>query len=158
MSIQEQELVKQEAYAEAMRYVQNATEILQKAHKEDKHYCDRKYVRIACGTAYSGVLVALDGYLKLKGIPEPKRKSIDYYRKSIGQIDRKLLADLNDAYDTLHLSGYYDGNLRAGVIREGFDAACDIIERLKPLSPIDAGEWAKRRRPSLIRRLHMLFA
>lgn len=47
-------------YKEAMRYVENANETLKLAGKDGKFYIDQKYVRTACGTAYSGILVALD--------------------------------------------------------------------------------------------------
>jgi hypothetical protein len=114
---------------------------------------------MACGTVYSGMLVALEAWLRLKGVPEAKRKSIDYYRKNIGKLDRKLLTNLNDAYDNLHLLGYYDGNLRVPVIQDGFNIALGIIERLKPAQPIDPEVWAEsRKKKSLIRKLYtMLF-
>jgi uncharacterized protein (UPF0332 family) len=146
MSTEEQEIVKQEAYAEAMRYVQNAKEVLQKAGKEDNSYYDCKYVRMACGTAYSGTLVALDAWLQLKNVPDPKHKSIDFYRKNIGKLDRKLLTELNGAYDNLHLLGYYDGNLNVPVIQVGFNTALAIIERIKPAQPIDSEVWAESRK------------
>jgi uncharacterized protein (UPF0332 family) len=130
---QEQEQIRQTFYAEAIRYMNNAKEVLQKAKKEDKYYHDKKYVRMACGTAYSGILVALDAYLLLKGVPKPKKKSIDFYRKNIATLDKSLLRDLNSAYDVLHLDGYYDGILRADVIKAGFDLAYEIIEQIKPL-------------------------
>jgi hypothetical protein len=136
MSIEEQQALKQKNYAEAIRYMDNAKETLQKAKKEDNFYKDRKYVRMACGTAYNGVLLALDAYLKLKDVELPKRKrpSIDFYVRNISKIDGKLLKYLDAAYDTLHLSGYYDGNLDARVIHAGFDNAYEIINKIKPLS------------------------
>jgi hypothetical protein len=159
MSTEEQEIIKQEAYAEAMRYVQNAKEVLQKAGKEDNHYYDRKVVRRACGTAYSGMLVALDAWLQLKGVPEVKRKSIDYYHKNIRQLDRTLLDALNGAYDNLYLLGYRDGNSYVPIIQTGFDIALDIIERIKPAHPIAPEVWeARRKKRSLFHRLYtMLF-
>ncbi|KAA6342921.1 hypothetical protein EZS27_009381 [termite gut metagenome] len=133
MSIDEQELIKQKYYPEAIRYMDNAKEILKKAGKEDKYYNDRKYVRIACGAAYHGVLIALDAYLLLKGIEKKKgRKSVEYYNENIGKSDKKLLRHLVVAYDTLHLSGYYDGNLSYDVIKTGFDEAYEIIDQIKP--------------------------
>jgi uncharacterized protein (UPF0332 family) len=133
MSIDEQESIKQKYYPEAIRYMDNAKETLQKAGKEDNHYNDRKYVRTACGTAYNGVLIALDTYLLLKGIKKTKgRKSIEYYQEQIGKADKKLLKHLTSVYDTLHLSGYYDGNLNYSVIKIGFDEAYAIIDQIKP--------------------------
>ena len=134
MTTVKQTELREKSYAEAMRYMANAKETLKKAGKEDNYYNDKKYVRSACGTAYSGVLVALDAYLKLKEIemPQKKRRSINFYLENIAQLDRKLLKYLNLAYDTLHLSGYYDGNQDARVIAAGFDQAYYIIERIKP--------------------------
>ena len=81
MSVEEQQELKQKSYAVAMRYMSNAKETLQKARKEDRFYQDRKYVRTACGTAYNGVLIALDTYLTLKDVelPKKKRRSIYFY-------------------------------------------------------------------------------
>jgi hypothetical protein len=45
MSIEKQELIKTKYYSEAIRYMENAKETLQKAGKEDKYYNDKKYVR-----------------------------------------------------------------------------------------------------------------
>ena len=135
MSIQEQQKLKEKYYYEAMRYMDNAKECLQKAKKEGKFYNDPKYVKMACGTAYNGVLTALDGYLLLKGIEKPKgknRKSIEYYHDNLGKLDRKMLNYLNSAYKTLHLWGYYDGIEDARVVKAGFDNAKTIIEKIKP--------------------------
>lgn len=118
------------AKEEALRYLDNAREVLKKAGSEDNdYYSDPKYVKMACGTAYSGVLIALDQYLKNKGIKKSKgRKSETYYRTELGKIDRKLLNHYNAAYDILHLSGYYDGNKVKKVIETGFEVAKRIID------------------------------
>jgi hypothetical protein len=79
MSIQEQQVIKEKYYNEAIRYMDNAKECLSKAKKEGNFYHDSKYVKMACGTAYSGLLVALDGFLTLKGVAKPNGKE----RKSI---------------------------------------------------------------------------
>jgi hypothetical protein len=102
--------IKTAYYNEAMRYMQNATDTLKKAGKYDLMYNDSKYVKTACGIAYNGVLMALDGYFKLKEINLPKgKKSIEYYRDNLAKIDRKLMNYLNNAYEILHISGYYEG-------------------------------------------------
>ncbi|GHT41862.1 hypothetical protein AGMMS49965_12340 [Bacteroidia bacterium] len=134
MSIEKQEEIKQNAYAEAMRYMSNAKDTLQKARKEDDYYADKKYVRTACGTAYNGVLLALNTYLELKGVemPKKKRRSIEFYTANVAQLDGKLLKELNTVYSILHLDGYYDGVQDAVVVKRGFDVAYDIIERIKP--------------------------
>ena len=134
MSVQEQEQTKEKYYAEAVRYMDNAKEYLKNAKKEDNFYLDKKYVKTACGTAYSGVLVALDGFLTLKDLkPKAKeRKSIEFYQRNITRIDKKMLDTLNSAYEILHLLGYYDGITKVSVVREGFDLAYTLIEKIKP--------------------------
>ncbi|MDR2585245.1 MAG: DUF5618 family protein [Prevotellaceae bacterium] len=136
MSVQEQQQIKEKYYGEAIRYMNNAKECLTKAKKEGSYYQDQKYVRMACGTAYSGLLIALDCFLLLKGIHQPggkERKSIEYYQENIAKIDKKILVTLNCAYQILHLSGYYDGIAKATVVRDGFSEASKIIERIKPI-------------------------
>ena len=135
MTIQTQEQAKAACYGEAMRYMDNAKGCLQNAKKEGNYYRDPKYVKMACGTAYNGVLVALDGFLSLKGIETPKgkqRKSIDFYHSNLGKLDRKMLDHLNSAYEILHLWGYYDGIGDAIVVKRGFDEAYKLIEKVKP--------------------------
>jgi len=134
MSIEEQQALKQKSYTEAMRYMENAKETLKKAVKEDDYYRDKKYVRTACGTAYNGVLIALDTYLALKNVemPRKKRRSIEFYTKNIAKIDKKMLNYLDVVYNILHLDGYYDGILNARIIKEGFDVACQVIDKIKP--------------------------
>ena len=139
MSIQEQQKLKEKYYGEAMRYMENAKGYLQNAKKDGKYYSDPKYVKTACGTAYSGVLVALDGFLSLKGVEKPKgknRKSIEYYHDNIAKLDRKMLNYLNSVYKILHLSGYYDGIEDAVVIKRGFDEAYKIIGKIKPTNGV----------------------
>jgi hypothetical protein len=135
MSEKEQEAIREKYYAEAMRYMNNAKETLKKANKEDAFYHDAKYVRTACGTAYNGVLIALDAYLIMKGVKRPKgRKSIEYYQENIGAADRKMLNHLNSVYEVLHLAGYYDGIQDARIVKIGFETAYDIIDKIKPQS------------------------
>ena len=135
MSIQEQQTLKEEYYSEAVRYMDNAKEYLKNAKKEGNFYRDKKYVKTACGTAYSCMLVALDCFLILKGVNKPKgkiRKSIEYYQSNITLIDKKMLDYINNAYEILHLWGYYDGIGDAIVVKRGFDLANTLIEKIKP--------------------------
>lgn len=134
MSTQEQQAIKKNYYKEALRYMTNAKDSLKKAGKEGKFYKDEKYVKTACGTAYNGVLKALDGYLLLKNVESSKgsRKSIEYYQRSIAKLDKKVLVKLNNVYSILHLSGYYDGITSVPVVEDGFEIAYDIIDKIKP--------------------------
>ena len=55
----------EETYLEAKRYLKNAFDILsEKGNKKEGYYQDKKYVRMACGTAYNGVLLAIDCWLE----------------------------------------------------------------------------------------------
>jgi len=134
MSVNEQNQIKEKYHSEAMRYMDNAIECLKKAKKDGRYYTDPKYVKMACGTAYSGMLVGIDGFLELKDIKNKgkRRKSIEYYQENIAKIDRKMLNTLNSAYKILHLYGYYDGIDNVNVIKEGFAEANKIIEKIKP--------------------------
>jgi hypothetical protein len=138
-----------------MRYMNNAKETLQKARKEDGYYADKKYVRTACGTAYTGVLLALETYLELKGVelPKKKRRSIEFYVSHVANLDGKLLKELNGAYEILHLWGYYDGIQDARVVKAGFDTAYNIIDRIKPEQVVEFKLPAK---PSLLNRMYSL--
>ncbi len=133
MSVVEQLEIKTKYYNEALRYMDNAKKSLKDAGKEDNYYLDDKYVKTACGTAYVGVLKALDGYFILNGVEKRKgRKSIQYYESTLTNIDEKMLNYLNSAYRVLHLEGYYEGETRISTIQSGFEAGYDIIEKIKP--------------------------
>jgi hypothetical protein len=60
------------------------------------------------------------------------RKSIEYYQSNITKIDKKMLNNLIVAYKILHLYGYYDGIESVTVVKEGFDEAYKIIDKIKP--------------------------
>ena len=136
MPIEEQKLFLNKRYAEAIRYMDNANATLKTAGKENnnKYYKDDKYVKTACGTAYNGVLVALDAWLKIKGveIQKGKRKSIEFYTDNVAALDGKMSKALRTTYNILHLAGYYDGETRIKIINEGFDTAYEIIDKIKP--------------------------
>lgn len=122
-------------YLEAMRYIQNAEELLEKAGKDGKFFVNEKYVKSASGVAYSGILFALDRLFELRNVPKKRgRKAIEHYQEHLAKIDKKLLNYLNSAYNILHLAGYYDGEKKINVIKEGLDNAISIIEALKPFS------------------------
>ncbi|MDR2554406.1 MAG: DUF5618 family protein [Fibromonadaceae bacterium] len=136
MTIQEQEHIKQKGYKEAMHYIANAKDYLQKAGiDEDDRYKSKKYVRTACGTAYLGVLEALNTYLRLKNpdvVKSKEPKTIDFYRRNLAKENRKVLSSLNTVYTFLHIDGYYQGVLEMMAIKIGFQRAQEIIDLIKP--------------------------
>jgi hypothetical protein len=133
MTIQEeQQALKQKGYAEAMRYIANAKNTLKLAGQNGRYYLDPKYVQTACGTAYVGVLLALDYFFKLKKVRLPSvGKSIDYYRQGLKEYNR-IKDTLKSAYQILHIDGYYEGTLDSDHIKIGFARAKEIIDQLKP--------------------------
>ncbi len=128
---------KKDIYSEAMRYIENAKEILStKAGKDGDYYSDKKYVRMASHTAYLGVLIALDGLLEYKGIEKPKNRSLSrdavsvkFYREHLGKINNKMLTLFNETvYPNLHELGGYDGVLDVDTIQKGIKIAVEMIE------------------------------
>ena len=116
---------------EAQRYLDNAMDILKKAGRENGYYKDPKYVRTACGTAYNGVLIAVDEYLEKRGKPVIKkkhqRKNERDYTKTLATLNKKLLHKFDGAYHVLHLDGYYDGVCDRKIIDLGMELANEII-------------------------------
>ena len=121
------------AYDEANRYIDNAKLTLkEKAGKKDGEYADIKYVQTAAGTAYVGVLLAIDEYLLRKeGNKFTKPLSIEDYRKRIAKQNKKLLSLLNEAYGDLHISLYYHGIPSVRIMTNGLQTAKEIIEFIK---------------------------
>jgi len=126
-----------DTYTEAMRYIENAKEILStKTGKEDRFYADPKYVKMACNTAYNGVLLALNDLFKYKGIEIPKNKQkkrdslrVEFYREQLAKMNKSILNEFNEsAYPNLHEYGGYDGNLQVDISQNGIKSAVLIIE------------------------------
>ena len=120
-----------------MRYIHNAEEILQtKAKRNGMYYQDEKYCKMACGTAYSGVLIAIKEYIKQKNITIERkpyqRIKIDNIKERLSELkDYEMQNHLKHAYIILHLSGYYDGTTAINVIQSGIEIARKIIEKIK---------------------------
>jgi hypothetical protein len=115
---------------EAERYLQNAREILsEKAGKDGEYYSDSKYVKMAGCTAWSGVLVALDAVLSVReSLKKNQRPEFNDYLAAISQIDRKMTRPLLAAYDSLHKTMGYDGNLNYTMVQTSLTQAKMILE------------------------------
>jgi len=112
--------------AEAHRYIDNAKEILkEKAKKQDGYYQDQKFVKMAGHTAYTGVLMALDGYFRGE---RKSRKSVDLYQEALAKEDKKILTTFNSAYHTLHLLMGYDGEQNVKIVKASLEEAEKIIQ------------------------------
>jgi len=136
MTILEQQSTKRKGYTEAMRYIANAKDYLQKAGMDSNgYYQDKKYIRTACGTAYNGVLEALCTYIELKhpdALKSDEPQTIDFYRKHLAKDNKSILKTLNSVYSILHISGYYKGEEDSNTIKIGFKRAKEIIDLIKP--------------------------
>lgn len=122
---------------EALRYFENAKEILKKSPVEDKRYADVKYVKSACGVTYLAVLKAIDEYLLNKGVTEKELpKSVDGYREMLKKYlsihNGKLTKEFETLYKELHIAGYYRGLLEhVDTVKDAMKAAKGFIEKIK---------------------------
>jgi hypothetical protein len=113
---------------EARRYIENAREMLKtKGSLFDGIYLDRKYVRTAGHTAWSGVLYAMEAIMKVKASKKPKRVEYYDYLEAIPK-GEKIIIYFKSAYSTLHLAMGYDGNPDKEVIDAGIKRANEIID------------------------------
>lgn len=121
---------------EAIRYLNNAKEILKSVPIEDSTYTDVKYVQEACGTAYLAIIKAIDEVLLKKGVAQKDLpQSVDGYRdmirKHLSVHNGKLTREFDKLYKLLHIAGYYRGLLEdVAVVKESFKAAKDFIDSL----------------------------
>lgn len=122
----------------ALRYLNNAREILKSASVEDNIYTDIKPVREALGAAYLAVLEAINEYLVTKvGLTKKELpKSVDAYRNALQKYvaihDGKITREFERLYDTLHIAGYYRGLLgHVDIVKDAIRAARTFIEKVK---------------------------
>jgi hypothetical protein len=122
---------------EALRYLENAKEILKTAPIEDNTYTDVKYVQEACATAYLAILKAIDEFLTKKGVTEKELpQSVDEYRDMLKKYaiihDGKLLKEFEKLYKALHIAGYYRGLLEdVTMVKDALRAAKSFIDKFK---------------------------
>jgi hypothetical protein len=136
ISIDSNPIKRREKVKEALRYLNNAKEILKDISVENGTYTDIKKVREAFGTAYLAVLESINEVLLKKGITKRDLpKSVDAYRtalqKHIAVHDGKLLREFEMLYDTLHIAGYYRALIyNVNVVKEALKAAESFIKKL----------------------------
>ncbi len=124
---------------EAIRYLNNAKEILKSVPIEDDTYTDVKPVREAMGTAYLAILEAINEYLILKkGFTKKELpKSVDEYRLMLKKYmshngyNGKFLREFEKLYDALHIAGYYRGLIYdTNAVKDYLKAARVFIEKI----------------------------
>jgi hypothetical protein len=122
---------------EALRYLDNAKEILKSVPIEDNTYTDVKPVREAFGTAYLAVLEAINEHLIKKGLTKKELpKSVEAYRdalrKHIAVHNGKLMREFEKIYDALHIAGYYRGLIYdVYMVKDALKAAKAFIEKMR---------------------------
>jgi hypothetical protein len=121
---------------EALRYLNNAKEILKSAPVEGNTYADVKPVREAFSTAYLGILEAINESLMKKGLTKKELpRSVDAYRKALQKYlavrDGKILREFEKLYDALHIAGYYRGLIYdTRAVRDYLQAAKEFIDKV----------------------------
>jgi len=121
---------------EALRYLNNAREILKSIPVEDNTYIDIKPVREAFATAYLAVLEAINEYLMKRGlIKKELPKSVDAYRRALQKYlavrDGKILREFEKLYDALHIAGYDRGYIYdTRAVRDYLRAAKEFIDKI----------------------------
>jgi hypothetical protein len=126
---------KEKLIEESRRYVDNAEKTLRengRYNSELKQYEDDKYVRAAGHYLWHSVLLALDAVFEVRKDRRTRVDINDYY-DAVRKRDKKLLALVNNSYNTMHLSMDYDGNSRKSICDDGFALANDIIDRCEKL-------------------------
>ncbi|MBI3193693.1 MAG: DUF5618 family protein [Ignavibacteriae bacterium] len=129
-------LTKEQALAEAKRYLANAKETIAKSpiSKTGKLYTDVKYIREGAGIAYLAALKAIDGWLIGKGIPyDNLPKSIEEYWQARRKIpyNGTFTDYFTLVYQNLHIAAYYQGQVSIAVVKEGLRAVKEIIAMLE---------------------------
>jgi hypothetical protein len=120
---------------EALRYLNNAKEILKSIPVEDNTYTDIKPVREAFATAYLAILEAINEHLLKKGLTKKELpKSVEAYRKALQKYlavhNGKILRDFDKLYDAIHIAGYYRGLIYdTRAVKNYFQAAKEFIDK-----------------------------
>lgn len=121
---------------EAIRYLNNAREILRKTPVEDDTYTDVKPVREAFGTAYLAVLEAINEAMMKRGVSKKNLpRSVEAYRAALKKYfaprNGKLMREFEKLYDLLHIAGYYRGLIYdTEVAKDSLRAAKTFIEKI----------------------------
>ena len=121
---------------EALRYLNNAKEILKAVPVQNGTYIDIKPVSEACGIAYLSILIAIDEHLLKKGMSKKELpRSVDAYRKALQKYlavhDGKLQREFEALYEALHIAGYYRGNLYlVDMIKDALKATRAFINKI----------------------------
>jgi len=127
----------QKSKSDAIRYFENAKELLRKSPIEGDRYEDIKYIQEACGTAYLAILKAIDAYLLKRGVSQKDLpQSVEGYREMIREYltpyNGKLTREFEKLYKELHIAGYYRGLIEdVNALKDIFKSAKAFIDKVK---------------------------
>ncbi|MDR2963812.1 MAG: DUF5618 family protein [Bacteroidales bacterium] len=115
---------------EAERYLDNARKVLtENAGKQGEYYTDPKYVKAAGNYAWNGVLVALDAVTDVqKTRKKGQRLDIKDYQNAVAKKDKKMNIPFLTAYESLHKTLGYDGNLRYTIVQDALKQGKTIVD------------------------------
>ena len=121
--------------AEAKRYLSNAKTILkEKAIKDGIYYTDSKYTRMAGNCMWNGCLIALSYALNLTP-SRNQRLDINDFKAAATKRSKKLLTDIVEGYNVMHLYMGYDGTKSVGTISDGVKIMKSIIDWCEANAP-----------------------
>ena len=133
--------------AEAKRYLSNAKTILKdKAIKDGNNYTDSKYTRMAGNCMWNGCLIALSYALNLTP-SRSQRLDINDFKAAATKRSKKLLSDIVEGYNIMHLFMGYDGTKDVKVIASGLERMNNIIDWCEANAPkaLNGTKTAKKR-------------
>lgn len=123
-------------FDEAIRYYNNARELLRRCKVENDLYDDIKPVREAFGTAWLAIDMAVRAGLAARGISKKQiPQSWEDLRAAVAKHmavrNGKLLKLLNASYQAVHLAGYYHGEHEyAPLAKDAMELTRRVIETL----------------------------
>lgn len=111
----------------------NAHRMLGALKVAEGRYRKPKRMREACGTGWLAVQEAIKGLARRRGALVKKLpKEIDQLGQELDEshVNGRAMAELEDAYQLLHIAGYYEGVRSASQIALGMDSARSLVERI----------------------------
>ncbi|MBI2889896.1 MAG: DUF5618 family protein [Nitrospirae bacterium] len=125
-----------DGFAEAVRYYRNARELLGRCKVEDNRYEYMKPVRESFGTAWlafdhAAKVALIQSGVDPKKMPRTWDALLAEVRKRLDAHNGKLVRLLSDAYQVVHIAGYYHGEFRfAPLAKDGLQVVRQGIGKL----------------------------
>jgi hypothetical protein len=118
-------------YAQCVRNLYDAAQILKQTKEEQGVYEDVLKVQQACEAAYHAVLMALDEYLIRREPALPRAKDFSEYKNRLSRTNKVIHRIFLETYDHLYVAGYFHGTQSAKTVMDGFENAQRLINFIK---------------------------